>query len=181
MKSTSVLFTLLALAFTSLQIQAQLPVSNNLDPIEPNFRLALNVDADGGVDGDELNGFEIAHASKIYPLDQMVISYAHANRSNNASHDVMIAIEDHFPLSETIVPYGIAGLGYRWIDHAAGEPGDSTGWVGKIGLGVIVKTSDTLSVYAELAYHASDRDLWADSEDADSQNVVALVGVRFFY
>ena len=162
------------------QIHAELPVVNS-DAEGRNLRLAWNLDADGGVNGDEWNGFEVAFGAEVYPLDQMLISYAHANRDSNASHDIMLAIEEYYPLSETVVPYGIAGFGYRFIDLAEGEPGDSTGWFAKVGGGLMVHVSEPFSLFGELTYHASDRDIWQDDDDADSQNVVALLGVRYHY
>jgi len=162
------------------QAFAQMPVANT-DPVNPNIRVAWNLDADGGVDGDEWRGFEVAMGSEVYPLDQMLVSYAHANRASNASHDVMMAIEDFFPVSETVVPYGIAGIGFRFIDYAEGEVGDSRGWFAKVGAGLMVHVSEPFSVFGELSYHVSDRDLWQDDDDADSQNVVALLGVRYHY
>jgi hypothetical protein len=179
MKFLPSLCTLLVLSLL-FPVHADLPVVDD-DPVFPNLRFAWNLDLDGGVDGDEWNGFEVAYGSQVYPLDQMLVSYAHANRGNNASHDVMLAFEEYYALSPSLVPYGIAGIGFRFVDHAEGEPGDSRGWFAKVGGGLILKTSESFSVFGEIAYHGSDRDLWKDSGDADSQNWVGLLGVRLHY
>lgn len=173
--------SLIALAFLSpFSLRAELPVVDD-SPEAPNLRLAWKLDADGGVSGDEWNGFEVAYGSKVYPLDQMLISYSFASRDNTDSHDIVLALEEYYPLSKNIVPYGIAGVGIRFIDIPDEESGDTRGWFGKLGAGLMVRGTDHFSLFGELSYHVGDRELWQDDDGADSQNVVALLGVRYHY
>ncbi|MGA0368803.1 MAG: hypothetical protein ACO3N7_05070 [Kiritimatiellia bacterium] len=151
-------------------------------PVGENVRLAWAIDADGGVNGDEFKGFEVAYASEIYPLDQMLISFTNSNPEGNSQQTVMLAVEEYYPIAESFKFYGVAGLGYMWTDFSAESGGDSTGWVGKIGGGGILTLSEALDLYAEIAYYGSDRNLWLDGPNAvDSQNWGALLGLRFKY
>lgn len=151
-------------------------------PEGENVRLAWAIDVDGGTNGDDFSGVEVAYASEIYPLDQMGISFAYANPDGTSMHTVMLFLEEFYPITASFKFYGVAGLGYMWTDFAAGVDGDSTGWVGKIGGGAILDLTESFDLYAELAYLASDRDLWLDGENAvDSENWGALLGFRFKY
>jgi len=162
-------------------LRAQAVISEeNRTPDAQNVRVSWLGDLDGGTD-DEWAGFQFAYASEIYPLDQMVISYSHTSPDGAAHHGVMLAVEEEYPISEHIVPYGVAGIGYMWTDFDEGVVGDSTGWYGKIGGGLLVKLCEAAGVYAEVTYQASDRDLWLDDDEADSQNIVGMLGVRFYY
>lgn len=151
-------------------------------PEGENVRLAWAIDADGGTNGDDFSGFEVAYASEMYPLDQMGISYAYANPDGSAMHTLMLFLEEFYPITESFKFYGVAGVGYMWTDYANGVSGDSTGWVGKLGAGMVYDLTDAFDLYAELAYLASDRDLWLDGDNAvDSENWNALLGFRFKY
>ena len=157
-------------------------VFENHPPIDQNVRLAWALDADDGVDNGEFSGFEFAYASKIYPLDQMIISYSFASPNDSSMHSVGLSIEEFYPLAEAFKLYGVAGFGYMWTDFAASEVGDSTGWFGKLGGGAIYVLNDSFDLYAELAYYASDRDLWYNGANAAaSTNLNALLGFRFKY
>jgi hypothetical protein len=152
------------------------------DPEDENVRLAWSLDADGGVDNGRYEGFEVAYASKIYPLDQMVISYGYSHPDGNSMHSVLLSVEEYYPVAETFKLYGVAGLGYLWTDFASGVSGDSTGWFGKLGVGGVLDLNDSFDLYAEISFQASDRDLWLDGSNAvDSTNANALLGFRFKY
>lgn len=173
--------TALLLLTTPFILNAQSLLEQH-SPEGQNVRLAWAVDADGGVDDGEYEGFEVAYASEIYPLDQMVISYGYSNPDGNSMHSVLLSVEEFYPIANKFKLYGVAGFGYIWTDYAAGVSGDSTGWFGKIGLGGIFELNDRFDLYAEIAYLASDRDLWLDGSDAvDSTNANALLGFRLKY
>lgn len=151
-------------------------------PIGQNVRLAWAIDADDGVDSGRYSGFEVAYASEIYPLDQIVVSYTFASPNESSKHAVGFSLEEFYPLAETFKLYGIAGFGYMWTDFAEGEIGDPTGWFGKVGGGAILVLTESFDLYAELAYFASDRNLWYDGDNAvASTNLNALLGFRFKY
>ncbi|MDF3128701.1 hypothetical protein P0Y35_05785 [Kiritimatiellaeota bacterium B1221] len=157
-------------------------VFENHPPVGQNVRLAWAIDADDGVDDGQYSGFEFAYASQIYPLDQMIISYSFASPNDSSKHAVGLSLEEFYPLAENFKLYGVAGFGYMWTDFAEGEIGDSTGWFGKFGGGAIFVLNDAFDLYAELAYFASDRDLWYDGDNAvASTNLNALLGFRFKY
>lgn len=152
------------------------------DPKGENVRLAWSLDADGGVDGDEWKGFEAAYASKIYPLDQLIVSFAHHNYDSNTSNSLLFSIEEFYPLSETLVPYGVAGMGYMWTDFAADSAGQDDGLLLKLGTGLLLKVCEPFHLYAEISFNVSDRDIWLDGDHgATSQNWQGLLGFRFNY
>lgn len=152
-------------------------------PEGQNVRLAWAIDADGGTNGDDFSGFEVAYASKIYPLDQMGISYAYNNPDGSLMHTFMLFIEEFYPITAGFKFYGVAGIGYMQTDFANGfNNGDSTGWVGKLGAGGVYDLNESFDLYAEFAYLASDRNLWLDGDNATaSENWSALLGFRFKY
>lgn len=179
MKSTRLLPVLL-LTCSPLFLKAQ-TVFEEHPPIDPNIRVALDADANGGTNGDDFSGFEVGYASEIYPLDQMVISYGYGNPDDNAYHRILYSLEEFYPLTETFKLYGVAGLGYMWTDFSDSY-GDSNGWYGKIGGGAIMTLNDSFDLYAELAYLASNHDIWMDGDNgATSENWNALLGFRFKY
>ena len=152
-------------------------------PKGENIRLAWLYDHDGGgTDGDSLGGFEAGYGSVIYPLQQLLVSYSHMSVSGYEYNAFMLSIEQYFPLSETVVPYGIAGFGFGWTDLKDGDgSGDQQGLVGKIGAGLMVKVCSVGSVYAEVSYLLSNKDLWQDEGDMDAQNLLGALGVRFMF
>ena len=86
----------LPLALMSLfagTLRAQFPIPTDR-PVDQNVRAAWMLDLDGGTDGDEWKAFELAYASRIYPLDQLVISYGHASPEGAAHHTVMLSVEE---------------------------------------------------------------------------------------
>lgn len=158
------------------------PLLDHHDPSHQNVRLAWAPDADGGVDGDDWKAFEVAYASAIYPLDQLIISYAHHNYDQKHANSLLLSIEEHFPLSERMVPYGVAGIGYMWTNFADEVPGSDDGLLLKIGTGLLFKLSEPFHLFAEIAYLTSDRDIWLDGRNATtSQNWQGLLGFRFNY
>jgi opacity protein-like surface antigen len=162
-------------------MQAQ-PLTEHHGPKGENVRLAFAIDADGGVNGDEWKGIEVAYASKIYPLDQLLISYAHHDRDGNFKDTVMVAIEEYYPLTELLSPYGVAGIGYMWSDLKDGVSADKNSVFGKLGAGLVFKFNHSVHLYGEFAYVASDKNLWLDGRDsAKSNNWQALLGFRFNY
>jgi len=173
-------FALLSLLFLSSVVLADFPIVDD-DAEGRNLRLAWNIDMDGGVDGDEWNGFEVGFGTEVYPLDQMIVTYSYENRADEENHQFLIGIEEYYPVSEQIKPYGVVGLGYRRNDPGTPTGTRGDGWFAKIGAGLIFELSSTLSVYGELAYLASDDQLWQDGVDYASHNVTALLGVRFSY
>lgn len=171
------LFSLLLFASTA---QADLPIVDD-DGEGKNIRFAWNIDMDGGVSGDEYNGFEIGFGSIVYPLDQMVATYSYENRADEQNHQFLIGIEEYYPVTEQLKPYGIVGLGYRRNDPSTPSGTRGDGWFVKIGAGIILEMTETFSLYGELAYFGSDDQLWQDGVDYASHNVSALLGVRFSY
>lgn len=177
MQFLSRLTTLVFLAGATSTLRAQ-PLYTDR-PRDQNVRLAWQIDADGGVDGDEWAGFELAYAAKVYPLDQMILSYGQKNPDGVESHSVMLSIEELYPLSESVVPYGVAGLGYMWSDFD-GTAGNENGWYGKVGGGLLINLCEAAGVYGEISYQGG-ADLWLDDDGTVSHNWVALLGVRFKY
>ncbi|MEX2607851.1 MAG: hypothetical protein WD708_10940 [Kiritimatiellia bacterium] len=171
----------LLLIVLSPLIHAQ-PLLDHHNPKGQNVRLAWSLDADGGVDGDEWKGFEAAYASEIYPLDQLIVSFAHHNYDDNTSNSLLFSIEEFYPLSETLVPYGVAGIGYMWTDFAAGSAGQDDGMLLKLGTGLLVKLCEAFHLYGEISFNVSDRDIWLDGDNgAAAQNWQGLLGFRFNY
>ena len=168
----------LSLLLFSSTLLADFPIVDD-DAEGRNIRLAWNIDMDGGVDGDEASGFEVGFGTEVYPLDQMIVTYTYENRASEENHQFMIGIEEYYPITEQIKPYGVAGFGYRRIDPSATTRGD--GWFGKLGAGVIVEMTSSFSLYGELAYLVGEDQLWRDGADYASHNVSALLGVRFSY
>jgi hypothetical protein len=169
-------------AGATLQLIAQPIIRDELQAQGQNVRAGILYDVDGDVEGDDYNGFTLAYASKVYPLDQMVISYSHMNPNQSTMRQVLLAVEEYWPVTESISPYGSVGGGYIWIDYDGANAGDTQGWFGKLGLGLLFKTGTRFDVYAELAYQVSDEDLWLDGTvAAKSNNTQAIVGVRMNY
>lgn len=151
-------------------------------PQDQNVRASLVYDVNGDVNGDDYHGFSITYASKIYPLDQMTLTYTHLNPEQSTMSQVMLGIEEYWPITDTISPYGSAGGGYIWIDYDEGITGESQGWFGKLGLGILFKTGTRFDIYAEVAYQVSDDDLWVDGTSATkANNTHAILGVRMNY
>lgn len=171
---------LLLIALSPL-IHAQ-PLLDHHNPRGQNVRLAWSVDLDGGVDGDEWKGFEVAYASEIYPLDQLVVSFAHHNYERQNSNSLLFSIEEFYHISQTLVPYGVAGIGYKWTDFAAGAGGQKDGMLFKIGTGLLLKLCEPFHLYAEVSYNISDRYIWLNGSDGvTAQNWQGLLGFRFNY
>jgi len=174
------LFTFIAGMF--LSTWAQPLVREKLLPENQNVRVGYVHDIDGDVTGDDYHGFTVAYASKVYPLDQMVISYTHLNPYQSTMRQVLLSIEEYWPVTERLSPYGSAGAGYLWTDYDAGVKGESHGWFGKLGFGLLYKTGTRFDLYAELAYQVSGEDLWLDGRTASkSNNTQAILGVRMNY
>ncbi|WFB35053.1 hypothetical protein P3T73_12870 [Kiritimatiellota bacterium B12222] len=175
-------FLLLTSLFALPFITHAQPLLEQHDPVGQNVRVAWAIDSNGGVGNDSFNGIEVAYASKIFPLDQMLISYTHTWPQDASTDRVLIGIEEFYPLCEVFKLYGVAGVGYMWTDMDDGQGSDNaTGWVGKIGGGFIYDLNKSFDLYAEMAYLASDRNLWMDGNDITSSNWEALLGFRFKY
>ncbi len=158
------------------------PLLEDHDPTNQNVRFAWSLDADGGVDGDEWKAFEVAYASEIYPLDQFIVSFAHYNYDDKQANSLLFSIEEHYPLSERLVPYGVAGIGYIWNDTSGNASVANHGILLKLGTGLLYKLCESFHLYAEIAFLTSDRDLWLDDDTTTtSQNWQGLLGFRFNY
>lgn len=179
MKMIYLITCLFIAAPIALHAQPLLPKDN---PDGENVRFAWAIDANDGVEDGQFEGFEVAYASKIYPLDQMVISYGYSNPDNNAMHSVLLAIEEYYPIAEVFKLYGVAGVGYIWKENPTSGSGNRDGFLLKIGLGGIYELNDAFDIYAELAYLGSDSHIWQDGpNEISTGNVKALIGFRFKY
>lgn len=173
---------LLAGAF--LHLSAQPLITEEMPPHHQNVRAGAVIDVNGDVDGDDYDGFTLAYAVETYrhPTDQMVISYTHLNPHQSTMRQVLFSVEEYWPIAENLSPYGSAGAGYLWIDYDEGLSGESSGWFGKLGLGILYEASSRFDLYAEIAYQVSNDDLWVDGRTATkSNNTQAILGVRMKY
>ena len=164
----------------SLVIPGQELLSHH-KPKDQNVRLAWSIDTNGGVGNDWGNGFEAAYAQRIYPLDQLIVSYSYHNPMDLNIHTVMFSIEELYPISETVVPYGVAGAGYRWSDRRH-ESIRNDGLVLKLGAGMRFSLTESWDLYGEFAYQLSDKHLFPKGrDDSNSFNWQSLIGFRFNY
>lgn len=174
----SLLFALLCASAFALRAQ---PLITDT-PKGENIRLAWLFDHDGDEGSALYGGFEVGYGSVIYPLQQLLVSYSHMSVTGYEYNSVMISIEQYFPISEQIVPYGIAGFGFGWSDlKDDGGSGDKESIVGKIGAGLLLKLCSASAVYAEVTYLLSDEELWQDDDAMDAQNLLFSLGVRLHF
>jgi hypothetical protein len=156
---------------TSLTLVTAQPLVRDIHQAqEENVRFALMYDVDADVVGDDYHGFMISYASKIYPLDQMVVSFAHQNPEHSTMLQVSIGIEEFWPISENLIPYGTASGGYIHTDYDEDLFGDQAGWFGSLGVGLLFKTGTAFDFYGELVYQVSLDDLWIDGMTASKNN-----------
>lgn len=175
-------FTLLAALVLAPSLFAERQPLITHFPEGENVRVAYVYDLDRNVDGDDYHGFTVTYASKIYPLDQMLVSYTRLAPENATMQQVMFSIEEYYQVSDSIIPYGAAGAGYAWIDYDRGAFGVDDGWVAKLAGGLLFKTGTRFDLYAELSYQFSSSDLWLDGSVASrNNNTQAVVGVRMNY
>ena len=187
MKTTR-LFTLFLFAACLLRVSAQplVPTGQPLirqasDPINQNIRAAAVFDFDADVVGDDYNGFTVGYASAIYPIDQMVISYTHLNPEQSTMMQVQLSLEEYWPITDIIMPYGTAGAGYLWTDYDEQFiGGDTAGWFGSLGVGLLFRLVGGFDLYGEFVYQVSQDDLWIDGMDTSKSNNTSLVlGFRY--
>ncbi len=172
----------LALILAPLFALRAQPLINDT-PKDESIRLSYLYDHDGADDGDVLNGFEIGYASRIYPFDQMVFSYSHASASGYEFNSLLVSFETLFPLNDIVIPYGVFGVGFAWVDNKNAGTSIQEGPIGKIGGGVIVQVTSATSVYAEVNYQIGEKSFWDDGDEGeqDSQNLLLQLGLRFHF
>ncbi|GEM_PF-1351565 len=153
----------------------------NQEPINPNIRLGMTYDHEGDYQGDELIGFEISYAASVMLIDQMIASYGHASDDRYEQNYVMLAFEEHYPVSDVFVPYGVAGLGWMWVDRDDIADEDEDGVFAKIGLGLTYKLGKIPSLFLEVNYQIGSEDFWQDNGELEKTTVVGMLGIRLHY
>lgn len=177
------LFPLILSAASLLTLSAQPLITEDMMPQGENIRAGIVFDLDRSItNGDDYHGFTVAYASEIYPLDQMVISYTHLIPEDSTMRQVLLTIEEYYPINDKVSPYGAVGGGYIWTDYDSSFTAASHGWFGKLGAGVLVELNDRYDFFAELAYTVSTEDLWLEGTNGvTSNNTQLLLGVRMNY
>jgi hypothetical protein len=165
------------------QVTAQPLIREGMLPQGENIRAGVVYDIERSIrGGDDYHGFTVSYASEIYPLDQMVATYTHLVPEQSTMQQLMLSIEEYWPLTETLTSYGAAGGGYIWTDTDTSVPITSHGWFGKLGAGILYHLSPTYDLFAELAYQVSNEDLWRDgATGVKSNNSQLIFGVRMNY
>ena len=172
-------FILTALTLASLSFAR---AQENLvlqQPVDPNLRFGVTYDHRVTPSGTHGVGFEIGYAQRIYPLDQMVITYGHMSRASVEQNYVIIAFEEHYPLTERLSLYGNSGVGFMKTD--IDNQSNREGIFGKIALGIFAPVCSSSTLYAEAQYQIAEKRLWVDRGSFDRQNVLFSIGFRYAF
>lgn len=172
------LLMLATLVVPFLGLRAQQVVTDT--PQTQTARLALLVDPRGDLDRDPVFGFQIGYAQKIYPIDQMVISYGHSSSSDFEQNFFLLSFEEHYPLLPGFAAYGQSGLGFLWTDDKVGDA-DREALFGQLGLGVIYQPPSRWAFFGEVNYSIATKSVWLDGQDLENRNLQFLLGVRYWW
>ncbi|MCC5849648.1 MAG: outer membrane beta-barrel protein [Verrucomicrobia bacterium] len=178
MTKTTQLFCTVLFAATFARVSAQPFVDQT--PFNQNVRLGAVLELEGDASGDEVWGFEVGYAQRIYPIDQMVFSFGHVASSDLEQNYFLVSFEQQFPINSKIAPYGTSGIGYIWNDDKIGDA-NREALYGKVGAGVIFLVAPRWSVVAELNYRFARDSVWLDEDGFHNTNWQTVLGLRYSF
>ncbi len=178
MKKTSRLFCTVLFAATFARVSAQAIVDQT--PLNQNVRLGAILEWEGDASGDEVWGFEVGYAQRIYPIDQMFFSFGHVASSDLEQNYFLLGFEQQFAINSRIAPYGTSGVGYIWNDDKIGDANNES-LFGKVGAGVIVVVCPGWSVIAEVNYQIARDSMWLDEDGFHNTNWQTIFGLRYSF
>ena len=149
-------------------------------PQHRNVRGTVILDPEAKRNGDPVLGFLVGFSQQIYPIDQMVISFGHLSSSDFEQNYVLLSFEEHFPISETVAPYGSTGFGFMWTDDKRGDA-DREGLFGQIAAGIIVQTSRHWAFFGEVNYMIGTSRMWLDHDKLVNRNLQFQAGFRYSF
>lgn len=174
MRTIGLLLCLSSLAAT----HAQEAIVNQVPPGR-NLRAGIVHDNEATPSKGSMTGLEITYAQNMYPFDQMGLKYAHMSSSSVEHNSFLLFFEDRYALTETLSVYGTSGIGYMLTDLSNAQNKD--GWMGVLGLGLLLDLEGPWMLYASAEYALSTERLWVDGDSLAKRNLQFTLGVRWAF